>query len=258
MTGLPLLYRAVVPLDRATQRIFHLANPQRFGFARDSHLVPAAIDAFGLACRHRPILFRPDGLGPTPVFLACFVPGHCAPIDADGAWTGRDRPAYLRRFPFIFGGTGDAPPLVCLDGTSDPIRHDSAGAAPAEAAPLFQEDGRETPLPEERVQPTADDADAVRRTMAFGRTLQDLGLLRALTVQGRDAATGASHAMHGVLGIDKAALAALTDEDLGRLRREGWLPAIDAYRLSLRTLADFTRAFAPPGQTAAQAQDNAA
>ena len=55
MTGLPLLYGAVVPLDRATQRTFHLANPQRFGFARDSHLVPAAIDAFGPACRHRPI-----------------------------------------------------------------------------------------------------------------------------------------------------------------------------------------------------------
>ncbi|POR42862.1 SapC family protein [Methylobacterium sp. V23] len=258
MTGLPLLYRAVVPLDRATHRTFHLANPQRFGFARDSHRVPAVIDAFGPACRHRPILFLPDGLGPTPVFLTGLVPAHCAPIDADGAWAGRDRPAYLRRFPFILGGTGDAPPLVCLDDPGDPIRRDSAGAAPAEAAPLFREDGRETPLPEERVRPTADDADAARRTMAFSRTLQDLGLLRALTVQGRDAATGASHAMHGVLGIDAAALAALTDQDLGRLRREGWLAAIDAHRLSLRTLADFTRAFAPRGETAAQAQDNAA
>ncbi|KQQ25256.1 SapC family protein [Methylobacterium sp. Leaf125] len=251
MTGLPLLYGAVVPLDRATQRIFHLANPQRFGFARDSHRVPAAIDAFGPACRHRPILFRLDSLGPTTVFLTGLVPGHWALIDADGAWTGRDRPAYLRRFPFILGGTGDAPPLVCLDDPSDPIRRDSAGAALAEAAPLFREDGPETPLPEERVRPTADDADAAHRTMAFGRTLQDLGLLRALTVQGRDAATGSSHAMHGVLGIHEAALAALTDEDLGRLRREGGLPAIDAHRLSLRTLADFTLAFAPPGQTAA-------
>jgi len=258
MTGLPLLYGAVVPLDRATQRTFHLANPQHFGFARDSHRVPAAIDAFGPACRHRPILFLPDSLGPNPVFLTGLVPGHWAPIDADGAWTGRDRPAYLRRFPFILGGTGDAPPLVCLDGTSDSIHRDSAGAAPAEAAPLFREDGRETPLPEERVRPTADDADAAHRTMAFGCMLQDLGRLWALSVQGRDAATGASHAMYGVLGIDEATLAALTDQDLGRLRREGWLPAIDAHRLSLRTLADFTLAFAPRGEIAAQAQDNAA
>jgi hypothetical protein len=245
MTALPLFYRAVVPLDREAHRTWHLANPQRFGFARGSHLVPAVIDEFGSACRHLPILFLPESLGPTPVFLAGLVPGRCALIDADGAWTGRYLPAYLRRFPFILGENGDAPPLVCLDDTSDGIRRNPAEAAPSETTPLFHEDGTETPLLAERVRLTAEYAEAARRTITFGRMLQDLGLLRALTVQGRDAA-GASHALHGVLGVDAAALAALPDEGFARLHREGWLAAIYAHLVSLQTLADFTLAFAPP------------
>ncbi|KQQ26389.1 hypothetical protein ASF53_20855 [Methylobacterium sp. Leaf123] len=48
MTTLPLFYRAV-------HRTWHLAHPQRFGFARGSHLVPAVVDEFGPACRHLPI-----------------------------------------------------------------------------------------------------------------------------------------------------------------------------------------------------------
>ncbi|KQQ26399.1 hypothetical protein ASF53_20910 [Methylobacterium sp. Leaf123] len=79
-------------------------------------------------------------------------------------------------------------------------------------------------------------------------------------MQGRDPATGARHAMHGVLGIDEAALAALPDEGFAQLHREGWLAAIHAHLVSLQTLADFTLVFAPPGPipTASQAQDNAA
>ncbi|AMB44415.1 invasion associated locus B family protein [Methylobacterium sp. AMS5] len=42
MKLLPLFSRAVVPLDREAHRTRHLAQPQRFGFARGSHLVPSA------------------------------------------------------------------------------------------------------------------------------------------------------------------------------------------------------------------------
>ncbi|WP_298962017.1 SapC family protein [uncultured Methylobacterium sp.] len=249
MSLLPLFYRAVVPLDRDHHRAMHLARPQRFGFARTSHLVPAVLDEFGPACRHLPILFVPESHGPTPVFLTGLVPGRCALVDEAGAWSGRYLPAYLRRYPFILGESGEAAPLVCLDDSSEAIRREPDAADPSGYAPLFQDDGGDTPLLQERVRLVVEYAEAARRTAAFGRTLQDLGLLRAVTVQGRDPDTGESHALHGGLGVDEAGLAALPDEGLLRLHREGGLAAVHAHLVSLQAVADFTVAFAAPEPT---------
>ncbi len=190
MSLLPLFYRAAVPLDRDAHRALRLARPQRFGFARTSHLVPAVLDEFGPACRHLPILFVPESQGPTPVFLTGLVPGRCALVDEAGAWTGRYLPAYLRRYPFILGESEEAPPLVCLDDSSEVLHREADAADPSGYVPLFQGDGGDTPLLQERVRLVVEYAEAARRTAAFGRTLQDLGLLRALTVQGRDPAPG--------------------------------------------------------------------
>ncbi|RVU11474.1 SapC family protein [Methylobacterium oryzihabitans] len=262
MSLLPLFYRAAVPLDREVHRDLHLARPQRFGFARISHLVPAVVDEFEPACRHLPILFVAESHGPTPVFLTGLVPGRCALVDEAGAWSGRYLPAYLRRYPFILGETGEAPPLVCLDDTSEAVRREADAADPPGYAPLFQGDGRDTPLLQERMRLMIEYAEAARRTAAFGRTLQDLGLLRAVTVQGRDPATGESHALHGVLGVDEAALAALPGDGLLRLHREGGLAAVHAHLVSLQAVADFALVFAPPEPAgpapAARVQDAAA
>ncbi|UHC20202.1 SapC family protein (plasmid) [Methylobacterium currus] len=254
MSNLPLFFRSVVALDRDAHRSWSLAHPQRFGFARASHLVPAVVDEFAAACRHLPILFLPESLGPTPVFLTGLVPGRSALVDGAGAWTGRYLPAYLRRYPFILGESGSegAAPIVCLDDSDPALIGPAAGAGEGGRQPLFAADGSDTPLLQERVRLVAEYAEAARRTAAFGRVLQDLGLLTALTVQGQDPSTGAAHSLHGVMGVDEAALAALSEEGFARLRREGVLPAVYAHLVSLQTISDFTLTFAvPAGQTPA-------
>ncbi|MFE1599562.1 SapC family protein [Methylobacterium sp. ID0610] len=253
MSTLPLFYRSVVPLDRDAHRTWSLANPQRFAFARASHLVPAVVDEFAAACRHLPILFLPESLGPTPVFLTGLVPGRSALIDGEGAWTGRYLPAYLRRYPFILGETEGAPPVICLDDADAALVGPASDAEESGRQPLFAADGSDTPLLQERVRLVVEYAEAARRTTAFGRTLQDLGLLRALTVQGQDPATGEGHTLHGVMGVDEAALGALPEEGVARLRREGVLAAVYAHLVSLQTVADFTLTFAVPGQPSSPA-----
>ncbi|GJE70804.1 SapC family protein [Methylorubrum podarium] len=246
MTGLPLFYRSVVPLDRERHRTLALAQPQRFDFARASHLVPAVIDEFGPACRHLPILFLPESLGPTPVFLVGVRPGRSALVGADGAWTGRYLPAYLRRYPFIVGEVEDAEPLICFDETAPTLVTGAESETPSHAAPLFGGDGADSPLLAERVGLVIEYAAAAQRTALFGRVLQDLALLRPLTVEGQDPADGARHTLHGVLGVDEAALAALAASDGDRLRREGWLGPIHAHLVSLQSIGDFTLPFAAP------------
>ncbi|ACA14876.1 SapC family protein [Methylobacterium sp. 4-46] len=255
MTQLPLFYRAVVPLDREGHRGLRLANPQRFGFARGSHLVPAVVDEFAAACRHLPILFLPESLGPTPVFLTGLVPGRSALVSEDGTWTGRYLPAYLRRFPFILGESEGRPALVCLDDTAEGVlREEDAG----ESLALFGEDGAQTPPLQERVRLVADYAEAAKRTGALGRVLQDLGLLRGVTLHGKDPATGESHALHGALVVDEGALNGLSDEVFLRLRREGWLAAISAHLVSLQAIGDFALTFAPPAPANAESLGEAA
>lgn len=242
MTSLPLFYRSVVPLDRDAHRAWHLDQPQRFAFARTSHIVPALAEEIGAACRRLPVVFLPESLGPVPVFLVGAAPGHCALIDEAGTWTGRYLPAYLRRYPFILGESEGSEPLVCVDAETDLLHREPAAdlvqAKPA-SLPLFTEDGHETPLLQERIRLVADYAEAARHTAAFGRMLQDLKLLRALTIQVQHPLTGESHTLHGALGVDEAALAALPDDAFARLRREGWLAPIYAHLVSLQAVADF-------------------
>ncbi|MET7245302.1 SapC family protein [Methylobacterium sp. EM32] len=256
MTSLPLFYRSVIPLDRDAHRAWHLAQPQRFAFARASHIVPALAEEIGAACRHLPVVFLPESLGPVPVFLVGAAPGQCALIDDAGTWTGRYLPAYLRRYPFIMGESEGSEPLVCIDTETDLLRRDAAD--PAEASlPLFTGDGRETPLLQERIRLVADYAESARRTAAFGRLLQDLKLLRALTIQVHHPLTGESHVLHGALGIDEAALAALPEDAFARLRREGWLATIYAHLVSLQALSDFLVPGSPPTAPAAPMDDAA-
>lgn len=243
LSDLPLFYRSVVPLDRERHRSLTLAQPQRFGFARSSHLVPAVVDEFGAACRHLPILFLPDSLGPTPVFLSGLQPGRSALVDAEGAWTGRYLPAYLRRYPFILGEVEGAEPLICLDDTAEAVTSEDRHEAPG-CVQLFGEAGTDSPLLLEHVRLVIEYAAAARRTTAFGRILQDLALLRPLTVEGQDPASGGRHALHGVLGVDETALAALPAASFDRLRTEGWLGPIHAHLVSLRAVGDFARPFA--------------
>lgn len=245
MSDLPLFYRSVVPLNRDGHRTLRLAEPARFGFARDAHLIPAVIDEFAAACRHLPILFLPEGPVPTPVFITGFRPGRSMLVDANGAWTGRYLPAYLRRYPFILGEVADADPLVCLDEAAEGL-DGSGGEA---GVPLFGPEGGDTPLLTERITLTRDYADAAQRTAAFGQILQDLALLRPVTIQGRDPETGDTHTLHGAQGVDEAALADLPDADLLRLRREGWLSPLYAHLVSLQAIADFNLTYAV-GKTA--------
>ena len=145
--------------------------------------------------------------------------------------------------------------MTCFDETADVVaRPERAGGdgATDEAARLFDGEGQETPLLAERIGLVADYAAAARRTTTFGRTLQDLALLRSITVEGAEPGSRERHALHGFLAIDEAALAALPDAGLLRLRTEGWLAVIHAHLVSLQSVGDFSLPFVAHSAKAAE------
>ncbi len=221
-----LFYSKVAPLNREAHRDYRVdVGPQRFGFARGSHLIPAVVDEFGAAATHLPIVFVPGPAAPAICFLVGLRSGRNAHVSPDGGWRGDYVPAYLRRYPFVLGEVQGGDPLICIDeGCASPV-------APA-GEPLFGEAGADTPLLAGSIRLTNDFYIAAKRTENLAKTVLELGLLRSITIDAKFE-TGESLSLQGLLTIDEAKLAELPEEAFLRLRKEGALGPIYAHLVSL-------------------------
>lgn len=221
-----LFYSRIVPLDRHAHRTVTLdPGAGRFAFAHGSHVVPAVVDEMVVGGRSLPIVFVPGASSPSPVFLVGLRANRNALIGDDGSWRGDYVPAFIRRYPLIYGEVDGAEPIACVDPT---------GFADT-GEPLFTDDGTETPFLAERLRLMNDYFIAAKRTETFVARLAALDLLRPVTIdaafRGGDVAS-----LHGLLTIDGAKLEGLADADFLALRTDGFLPAIYAALASLGTL----------------------
>ncbi len=227
MTDNPLFYRSIVPLNRQRHRGLRLkTDGQRFAFAASTHLVPAVVDEFVAASRTLPIVFLPATPHPTPVFLVGLRPGQNQFVDDAGRWAEGYVPAFARRYPFMLGEPEQGAPVVCIDEKYEGLKDGANGES------LFAEDGADTPFLQEQVKFVNDYFAAAKRTDAFLRTLSEMQLLRAVTIELK-LHPGAGETLHGFLAVDEQKLDGLTDEEFLRLRKEGLLPAIFAHLFSL-------------------------
>lgn len=226
MADAPLFYKSVTPLNRERHRDLRLKTPERpFGFAADTHMIPALIEEFGAAARHLPIVFLPGATQPTPIFLVGLRPGQNCFVAADGSWDGGYLPAFVRRYPFIFGEVEGGAPLICIDESSDRLSREVGQR-------LFADDGTDTPLLAERIKFTNDYFVAAKRTDVLALKLRDLELLRPISIETRHGGQD-SAVLHGLFAVDEPKLAALPDDRFLELRREGLVGPLYAHLLSL-------------------------
>lgn len=227
----PLFYQTIVPLNRERHRDLRLKQEgQQYAFAAKSHVIPAVVDEFAAAARFLPIVFLPASPLPTSVFLVGLRPGQNALIENDGKWTEGYVPAFARRYPFMLGETGPGvSPVACIDEKYDGFAEKTGGER------LFAEDGGDTPFLQGRIKLVNDYYAAAQRTDAFLRTLNELQLLRPVTIESK-LELGSSAILHGFLTIDEARLNGLADDEFLQLRKQGFLPAIYAHFLSLGSI----------------------
>jgi hypothetical protein len=229
-----MLYGEIVPLDREKHRALRLdTGENRFGMATNSHIVPALLQEFAAASTHLPIVFLPSAGLPVAVFLVGLRAGQSALVGPDGGWRGQYIPAYLRRYPFMFGEVAGGEPIVCIDS--------AYRSAEAEAGDrLFTDEGKDTPLLVERIRLMNEYYAAAKSNDAFIKSLNDLGLFRPITVDAKFQ-SGESVALHGLMVVDEQKLNALPDEDFLRLRKEGILAPIYAHLISLAKIDEVRR-----------------
>ncbi len=229
MSANPLFYRSVIPLNRETHREITIADAEnRYGFARETHVIPAVVDEFSAALMHLPIVFAPASPHPSPVFLVGVRPTQNLFVDPLGRWTGHYVPAFVRRYPFMRGTINGGDPITCVDEKSELVGGTSG-------VRLFDADGGDTPFLRNRIELVDQYYLSARKTEQFVARIAQLSLLRQVTIE-TNVGKEASSVIHGFMTIDEEKLNHLPDDDFIALRDDGFLSAMYAHLFSLRAL----------------------
>lgn len=223
---LPLFYRDPRPLSSEAHQAWRLL-PGDYGFAADTSCVPLVAGEFMPASRHYPILFA---LGDTVTPVALLALERDNIFITDGQWADDVHiPAYVRRYPFGFGQTGEEDKfLLVVDQASDFLVPSGE-----EGQALFL-DGEPSELTMQALQFceifradalfTAEYCEAIQA--------QDLLTARRADVTLPD---GRKFGVDGFAVIDKAKLDALDDGLLADWHRKGWLALIEFHFASLNS-----------------------
>ncbi len=226
MADNPLFYKSIVPLNRESHKALRLRAMDRpYAFAEGSHMIPALVEEFGAACRHLPIVFLMGTGGLSPVFIVGLKPGRNDFVNDEGRWTAGYIPAFLRRYPFMFGEVQGRDPVVCIDQSYE-------GLSSEEGEKLFDEQGAETPMLREKIKFVNDYFQSARRSEILGKRIQENDLLRAISLEAK-LPGGGSTTVHGFFAIDENKLTALPDAAFLQLRKDGLIGPLYAHLLSL-------------------------
>jgi SapC len=226
MADNPLFYRSIVPLNRETHKELRLKAMDRpYAFAEGSHMIPALVEEFGAASRHLPIVFLMGTGGLSPVFIVGLKPGRNDFVNDEGRWTAGYIPAFLRRYPFMFGEVQGRDPVVCIDESYE-------GLSRQEGENLFDDEGAETPMLREKIKFVNDYFQSARRSELLAKRIQQNDLLRAISLEAK-LPGGATTTVHGFFAIDESKLTTLSDTAFLQLRKDGLIGPLYAHLLSL-------------------------
>ena len=231
ITGTVLLYSRPEPLNPELHGKLGVKRMDiPFAFAADQHLLPLTVTEFQPASLSFPIIFVGDDR--TPVAVMGLKEGENlflsanAPADPE-AYV----PAYVRRYPFVFANDETAERMIlCID----------RGAA------VLDENGGDVPL-FNGTEPTEYTTGAMefcrefegerRRTDDFVKLLKDLELFdvkqAVFTPRNPDGTTGEPQLMAEYFAVSEEKLAALPDDKVLELYKNGALMQIYSHMVSL-------------------------
>lgn len=237
--SLPPLYSTLDPLTAERHGKLRIRH-NGFAFAAQASAIPLMVGEFSIAARTLPIVFGAQAPH-MPVALTGLAPGHNFYVSEAGTWrSGAYVPAYLRRVPFLLvrAGAETNQLVLCIDTKASHLSE-------TEGEPLFDAEGKATPLIEQTLQFARSVEDGIQQTRGFAEKMNQLGLLQPGVVEFPH--HGKPLRVDGFFAVDRKALAALPAEVFMDLRDKGWLDPIYAHLLSIGGLPELARDLAPQG-----------
>jgi hypothetical protein len=225
-----LFYQKLVPLNKEQHRGHSLKKFDRLDFAANAQSVLLTGSEYGEGCKEYPIVFvkAPDN-SMMSVALLGFRQNENLYIDSGGKWNSRYIPAYVRRYPFIFSEYNPEQLVLCVDEDCTALNTSGDGEK------LFDEQGASSPFMNNIVQFMQDYQLDFQRTRVFMEHLQQLELLKESSAK-ITLFTGEEFVINGIWMVDEAKLAALSDDKMLLLAKNGELGRIYAHLISLSNL----------------------
>ncbi len=221
-----ILYKKVEPLTPSLHGALGLKRADKpLMFARDAHAVPLNTIEFNFALKSYPIVFAGTET-PMPVAVLGMQEKENLFVDADGKWLENAYvPAYIRRYPFIFGQNQDQSQLtLCIDRDSSLV-----GDQPDFA---FFDGDQLTDTGNKALEFCKTFHQHHLATQKFGTIIKELDLFASQQVTMKDQ-NGDQHVVGTYLAIEEKKFNELKDEAFILLKKSGALPFIYMHLSSL-------------------------
>ncbi|MEN8838706.1 MAG: SapC family protein [Celeribacter marinus] len=203
-----LIYDNATPINADTHKDVSVKMSGAYEFSRDVNSVPIVAAEFLAAAADCVVVFAGTDKAVFPAVLLGVENDRNEYIDANGAWTGRYVPAFLRRYPFVFAQNPDSDQLtLCIDDSFEGVNTDGKGER------LFDSEGARSKYLENELNFAAQYQHQYLRTKMFCDRLLELGLLEPAVANftGDDSQP---RRLSGFFRIDRAKLKAIEPDVL--------------------------------------------
>ncbi|MEO0829192.1 MAG: SapC family protein [Pseudomonadota bacterium] len=223
-----LFYAKAVPVSSDKHRDVYVKAGASYKFAENVNSVPLTAIEFGQASAEYPIVFS----GAQDLVMPCAILGAANEqnvfIDEDGKWGGKYVPAFVRRYPFVFGQDKGGEQLILhIDDSFEGVNTEGRGER------LFDAEGAQTQYLKNMLTFLQDYQVRFERTKAYCARLKELDLLQPMEAQ-FSMPSGQRQSLSGFQTVDREKLKALSDEELGKMMRTDELECTFLHLASLR------------------------
>lgn len=237
-----MFYESAIPLSSQRHRGLSVKVGGDYGFAGAANSAPVATVEMRQAAAEYVVVFAGQDEAVMPVVILGVEPGRNLFVKADGAWDAGYVPAFVRRCPFVFAGSGDSQTFtLCIDESFHGCNREGRGEQ------LFDADGERTRYLDTVLNFVKDYQLQHQLTQGFSKHLSDLGLLEPMQAQ-FTLPDGTQRNLTGFMAVNRTKLKALDRETLADLAVSDELELI---YLHLHSLNNFSRMLQRMGATPA-------
>lgn len=228
MTKQLLIYETAIPVSSGRHAKCSVEAGKDFAFMREVNSVPLMAVEFPEAAQEYVVVFAgpPDDV--MPVVILGARQNENLYLDADGQWPTKYKPAFVRRYPFVFSTSVDEKTFtLCVDEAFPGVNFQGRGQ------PFFTEDGKHSTYTDNILKFLQEYRAQFVRTKAFCKKLTDLDLLESMKAE-FTLGSGDKTALDGFMAVSRERLKALSGDALAELAKTDELELIYLHLQSMR------------------------
>ncbi len=232
MTTQLLIYETVVPLSAARHREHSVEAGTDYKFSAKVNSVPLMAVEFPQAVMEYAVVFAGPPENVMPAVILGLRRSENLYVTDDATWGARYKPAFVRRYPFVFSPTEDGQRLLlCVDEGFSGLNREGRGQK------LFDADDKPTAYVDNILKFLQEYQLQFRRTQSFCKKLTELQLLEPMQAQ-VELRSGERLSLSGFQAVSRPKLKALAGDKLAELAKTDELELI---YLHLESMRNFTQ-----------------